>query len=370
MYESKAARVAECSGSFSHAPDMRPMTVLYVSFTGQTARPYLDPSTRYRCFYPAEAARALGHRAFVATQAALASTDPALFDLIVVHRPAFTPDLLRFLRAARAAGTRLAADYDDLIFDPAYAAASSMFAQSWDLTAVFDTFERNTDALRLFGEFTVSTAPLRGHVLALHPGAEVRVLPNAVPPSLWSMIQGRRYQDQPDRRYVGYFPGTATHNADFTVAAEGLAALCRSRRIPLRIVGPMQADPATFRGVEVERTGLQPFSSMFDALAGCRVVVAPLTPSPFNRAKSHIKLVEALLSCTGCVATAIPDMAQHRDSLGPAPVSLVGDGGDWTAALQERWDGYDLRAATQARDALVRQFGAARIYAPLFGGAA
>ena len=277
---------------------------------------------------------------------------------------------MRFLRAARAAGTRLAADYDDLIFDPAHAAASSMFARSWDLTAVSDTFERNTDALRLFGEFTVSTASLRDHVLALHPGAEVRVLPNAVPPSLWSMIQNRGYQDQPDRPYVGYFPGTPTHDADFAVAAEGVAALCRSRRVPLRIVGPMQADPAAFRGVEVERTGLQPFGAMFDCLSNCRVVIAPLAPSPFNRAKSHIKLLEALLSCTACVASAIPDMARHRDATDPLPVSLVEDAGDWAAALQEQWDGFDLAAAAQARDALVRRFGAARVYAPLFGGAA
>ena len=377
MYRSKKAsqRIA-CPASVIQRPDPRPISVLYISFTGQASRPYLDPSTRYRCFYPVEAARALGHRAFVAAQGALATADPSLFDMVVVHRPAFTPDLVRFLRAARAAGTRLVADYDDLIFDPAYAAASSMFESSWDVTNVFATFERNTDALRLFGEFTVSTVPLRDHILSLHPGARVQVLPNAVSPSLWSLIAARGYHQQPARPYVGYFPGTATHNADFAVAAEGVAELCRTRRIPLRVVGPMQADDAVFRGITVERTGLQPFSSMFDTLSSCRVVIAPLTPSPFNRAKSHIKLVEALLSCTACVATSIPDMAQHctgTDSAlqpAPLPVSLVEDAGDWAAALGARWDGYDLAGATVARDALVRQFGAARVYAPLFGAAA
>jgi len=370
MYQSKVADTpALRSDRVSRVPPGRALNVLYVSFTGQADRPYLDPSTRYRCFYPVEAARALGHRAFVASQRALDTADPAGFDLIVVHRPAFTPALVRFLRAARAAGSRLVADYDDLIFDPAYATASSMFAKSWDLTSVLATFERNTDALRLFQEFTVSTAPLRDHIHALHPGAQVHVLPNAVSPALWSMVAARGYQAQPSRPYIGYFPGTATHDADLRVAAAGVAELCRTRRIPLRVVGPVQTDDALFRGVEVERTALQPFSSMFDALSSCRVVIAPLTPTPFNRAKSHIKLLEAVLSCTACVASAVPDMAQHR-SEGLVPVSLVGEAGDWGGALRERWDGFDLAAAATARDAVVRQFGATRIYGPLFQGAA
>ena len=187
-------------------PGRRPMKVLYVSFTDQTIRPYLDPSTRYRCFSPVEGARALGHEAFVRTHATLGASDPALFDMVVVHRPAATPELVRFLRAGRAAGTRLVADYDDLIFDPAHAEAAAKAVSTWDLAAVFDRFKQNKDALGLFGEFTVSTAPLRDHILAQRPGAAVQVLPNAVLPSLWSMIAGRGYQNQPDRPYVGYFP--------------------------------------------------------------------------------------------------------------------------------------------------------------------
>ena len=153
------------------------------------------------------------------------------------------------------------------------------------------------------------------------------------------------------------------------MAAAGAAELCRKRRAPLRIVGPKQATPAAFRGIEVERMDVQPFSGMFDALSKCRVVIAPLKPSALNRARSQTGPLEALLSCTACVATATPDVAQHQVGPVAPPVSLVEDAGDWAAALEERWDGFDLAAATQARDALVRQFGAARIYAPLFGSA-
>ena len=373
MYQSKAAGVPDRHPGPISRPPARTLNILYVSFTRQADRPYLDPSTRYRCFYPVEAARTLGHRAYVASQAALAAADPAGFDLVVVHRPSFTPELVRFVRAAHRAGTRLVADYDDLIFDPAYAAASSLFDATWDLAATLRVFARNTDALRLFESFTVSTAPLRDHILALHRDARVQVLPNGVSPSLWSMIAARGYQDQSSRPFIGYFPGTATHNTDLAVAAAGVAELCRTRGIPLRIVGPVEADDALFRGVAVERTGLQPFTSMFDSMAGCRVVIAPLAANPFNQAKSHIKLLEALLSCTACVATAIPDMAQHQGAAdaGPAiPVSLVGDTGDWGAALRDQWDAFDLGAAVRARDAVVQEFGAARIYAPLFRDAA
>jgi glycosyltransferase involved in cell wall biosynthesis len=353
-------------GVAGRARAVRAMSVLYVSFTEQATRPYLDPSTRYRCFHAVEAARALGHRAFITTQAALRTTDPALFDLVVVHRPAAMPELVRFLRTGQAAGTRLVADYDDLIFDAAYAEASAMSASSWNLPALFETFKRNKDALSLFTEFTVATAAMRDRILELHPDATVQVLPNAVAPSLWSMIASRSYQHQKDRPYIGYFPGEAAHGSDLAIAAAGVAKLCRSRRIPLRIVGPTQATPAALRGVEVERMEVLPFSGMFDALSKCRVVIAPFKSSPLNRARPQTGLLEALLSCTACVATTSPEVARHRDGLA-APVSLVDDAGDWAAALEERWDGFDLAGATQARDALVRQSGAARVYEPLFG---
>ena len=261
---------------------------------------------------------------------------------------------------------RLAADYDDLIFDPAHAAASSMFLNSWDYTSVLHTFERNTDALRLFQEFTVSTAPLKGHVHALHPQAEVSVLPNSVPGALWSHIDSRGYQGWVDRPFVGYFPGTATHDRDFRVAAQGVAAFCRDRAVPLRIVGPLHLDPDVFHGVAVERIGLQPFRDMFDTLAGCRVVMAPLAGSPFNRAKSHIKLLEATLACSACVASDIPDMVQHADT---GRVGLVADGAAWQPALAEAWDGFDLGATAALRAGLVDRFAATAIYAPLFSPA-
>ncbi|HEY0204402.1 MAG TPA: glycosyltransferase [Acetobacteraceae bacterium] len=355
------------SGGAGRTRAVRTMNVLYVSFTEQAARPYLDPSTRYRCFHAVEAARALGHRAFITTQAALRTTDPALFDLVVVHRPAATPELVRFVRAGQAAGTRLVADYDDLIFDAAYAEASAMSASSWDLPALFEAFKRNKDALPLFSEFTAATAAMRDRILELRPGAAVQVLPNTVAPSLWSMIASRSYQHQADRPCIGYFPGDAAHGSDLAIAAAGVAKLCRSRRIPLRIVGPPQAIPAALRGVEVERMDVLPFSGMFDALSKCRVVIAPFKSSPLNRARPQTGLLEALLSCTGCVATASPEAARHRDGLAAAPVSLVDDAGDWAAALEERWDGFDLAGASQARDAMVRQLGAARVYEPLFG---
>ena len=345
----------------------RVLNILYISVTNRLERPYLDPSTRYRCFYPVEVARGLGHRAFIATQAALATVDPLLFDLVVIHRPAFTAELLRFIKAAQAGGIQLVADYDDLIFDPAYAAQSSMFLRSWNYTSILSTVERNTDALRLFDEITVSTKPLKDHVLALHPAAKVSVLPNSIPPTLWSLIAGREYQDVSERPFIGYFSGTPTHDRDFQVASEGLANFCRARCIPLRLVGPIQADENLFRGVEVERLALQPFSDMFDRLSGCRLVVAPLVTSFFNRAKSHIKLIEAALCCTACVASDIPDMAQHRGTT--QPISLVGEDGDWQDALSERWDSFDLDIATQARSALFREFNSDRVYSPFFTGA-
>ena len=363
MRQTKKVRQTAHLTAATPTPRTRALTILYISVTAQRAQPYLDPSTRYRCFYPVEAARALGHRAFVATQDAM-DLDPALFDMVVVHRPSFTPSLVRFLRKARAATCRLIADYDDLTFDPRYAMDSTMFRKLWDTAAVHATFERNTDALHLFDEFTVSTAPLRDNVLALHPGATVHVIPNSISPTLWSMIAQRDYQAQHERPYLGYFPGTATHDEDFQVAAQGVAQFCRDRSVSLRIIGPINTDHAIFHGVDVQRLALQPYNDMFDSLSLCRVVLAPLTPTQFNRAKSHIKLVEASLSCTSCVASAIPDMARHHALTGAG--TLVDGNADWSGAIHHSWDSFTLQGASAAREALVSRFGAVEVCRPLF----
>jgi len=226
------------------------------------------------------------------------------------------------------------------------------------------TFERNTDAVRLFSDFTVSTCVLRDALLEIHPSALVTILPNAVPASLLSFVQAKPYAVEGARPFVGYYPGTATHDDDFRVAAPGVAEFCRSRGIPFRVVGPLAIDPELFEGVEMERRDILPFVEMFDSLAECRVVIAPLVDSRFNSAKSHIKLLEASLACTPCVASAIPDMVSCAEGL--LTGALVPPGGDWASAIATAWDGYSPEAAAQTRVMLADRFRATRLVAPIF----
>jgi len=328
------------------------LRVLYVSVTGRESRPYSDPSTRYRCYYPVEALRAAGHLAWVAPHDHVDEIDPSKFDAIVVHRPVFLPIMIEFLEKARKAGVTLIADYDDLIFNPRFAKASSIYKNSFNLNNAVTIFKRNTDALKLFSKFTVSTLNLAERIRELTKDAEVFHYPNCIPRSLREFIQARVFKNQVNRPNIGYFPGTKTHDIDFRECEDALSKFCRDNRIPLMIVGPLQIKEESHRDITIVRRDPVPFEDMFRLLSECRVVLAPLEGSLFNDAKSHIKLLEGSLACCTVAYTNIPDMMQHN-SVAPF---FVAPGGDWENVLQRSWDGSNAENAADLSEYFLREF--------------
>ena len=90
---------------------------------------------------------------------------------------------------------------------------------------------------------------------------------------------------------------------------------------------------------------------MFRLLSLCRVVIAPLE-TIFNRAKSHIKLLEASLTCTSTVYSTIPDMEQHT---GEAPY-YIRENADWLPQINRAWDEFDLSVNNRLREYFFRNY--------------
>ncbi len=276
-----------------------------------------DGSTRYRCFNVAEALIASGHRATVASLGEVQLRFLGQYDVISVLRPRAGGRLKRLVRAARAKGIHLVADFDDLIFDVTAASQSPLVLNGFaEEQSVARGFHRFATAAETFDEITVSTEPLAVAAKQCFPEHSVYVLPNGLSP-LW-LTSADSQIDTTDTlngefQALSYLPGTRSHDADFrmiqTAVADWLAA---DTDRTLRIVGELNFDNDIADSHQLVSEPLVPYFRLPEKIRTSGVTLAPLLPNRFNEAKSHIKFLESAAFGVPVVATANADIAQHR----------------------------------------------------------
>ncbi len=342
---------------------------------------------RYRAWHAAESLALAGRRVAVRT---VEGEPPTAADLaggatLILHRVAWHPAVDGWIAAARAAGGRVLYDTDDLVFDAAFAARAAALraragadaprtadaadgvdaAAAAGAPAAVDApgggdWVAPSDAARAFAPpahyarvlaacdgCITATAPLAAAVARL--GRPARVVPNAIDLELWQLSdrawQARR--PQPDGAIVlGYASGTATHDADFAVAAAAIEAVLEAvAGARLRIVGPLALDGRwdRFAG-RVERLAYLPWRRLPAALAGFDINLAPLDiADPFCAAKSELKWFEAGAVGVPTVASPIPALAVAVDD--GRDGWLAPDADAWRAALLALAADPDRRAA-------------------------
>ncbi len=318
----------------------RKSSVLFVSSTARNDRPFLDISTRYRCFHMADALSQRGYRCQVISQQRLQGAPEIAdsFDRLVFHRPQLTDQiaerLLRWTETKRAV-----ADFDDLIFDVKNADNTSMVRKNPSASKTVRNFvAANAGATGMFSLATYSTTPLKKRADELFSSSNNAVVHNALDRAQIGMSRlVRQHAGTSKRRYrLGYFSGTATHNADFAMIAEPLArALTANPRDRLLIVGPLDL-PAPLGGFldRIERLDFVPFVRLPALMAQVDTVLAPLEESPFNSCKSGLKFFEAALVGCRVVATPIPDIDRFESILLKKCKSEF----EWDAALTASCD--------------------------------
>ena len=99
---------------------------LFVTHTRRIETPFLDPSSRYRCYHPAQDLSRRGHIADVIAFTKLTLDQLSHYDVVLFHRPPMTTKLERCIEELQRNGIPHVADYDDLIFDARHAAVSSV----------------------------------------------------------------------------------------------------------------------------------------------------------------------------------------------------------------------------------------------------
>ncbi|MGZ8226056.1 MAG: hypothetical protein ACXWT3_05385 [Methylococcaceae bacterium] len=294
--------------------------IAFVACNGNRYRFREDPSYIYRCENLGMALQALGYRVSLVHLTALSLIAPA--DVVVFHRPRYSLYLTLALYWLRRSGVTVVADVDDLVFDETLAEFSPGVIN--DLVPLRKTqakFSANRQGMALFDAITVSTEPLQQHVNQRFPNARIAVLPNAVHQT-WRQLQANADSGLNDDEstiikenpIVTYFPGTRSHDRDFTVFAEGVwEFLSKYPDARLEVTGPLRFNLSARPGQVVHRDKLR-FELYHERFRDSWINLAPLTDSPFNLCKSALKVLEAGYWGVPTVCTAIPDASRFVNS--------------------------------------------------------
>lgn len=249
------------------------------------------------------------------------------YDVIVFHRPRYSLGFRFTLRQLRKQGSRCIADFDDLVFDPAWASYSpGVLNQQVSLKQTVRNFTAHDKALRLFDEVTVSTTPLQDKIQQSH-GLKAVFVPNAV-------HLGWRAEPAPGKEPVPrltYFPGTRSHDRDFAHIHQPLADFLHDHaEVELHITGTLSEDVLIkTRPHQLVCHPAQPFQSYRQHVAQSWLNLAPLENTVFNQHKSALKVIEASYFNAPTLASPIPDM-QRLESAGAI---LAANQNDWFDGL-------------------------------------
>jgi len=312
---------------------------------------YPDTSTfRYRAFNPGLTLAANPDRGVSAAwfdHRDLEADDSFLdvADALVICRTRYNAAVARMVARARARGTMVLFDCDDLVFDTSrlHLLVDSL-AQDQREEAVwndwFASIGRIGATMRLCDGFITTNAFLAERAREYMPGLRTAIMPNylfqAQQEFSESLHDAKRSSGwaRDGRIHIGYFSGSPSHARDFAVAAPAICRLMeRDPRVVLRVVGFL--DPShelmCFRD-RIEFFPLQDFMNLQRLIAEVEINIAPLQENTFTNCKSELKFFEAAICGTLTLAT--PTFT-FRHSIRHGETGFLVPAHGWDAALSE-----------------------------------
>jgi hypothetical protein len=305
---------------------LKPLKFAFIASNKVPAKMLADPSFIYRCENVALALQQQGHQVKLLHIRDLSWRDQ--FDVVVLHRPRphFWPNIL--LKRLARNGTKIIADFDDLVFDPQWVEVSpGVLNGVASAKQVGEVFRGHAEMLELCHGFTVSVAPLRDKMQSLMPDRPVALLFNSV------HINWLNIAPAPDRlsqKRLTYFPGTRSHDRDFATILPALQEFLHEEpQVQLCITGVLNAQ-VRCRANQLVRNEKQPFVRYAGHVAQSWINLAPLENTLFNQHKSGLKAIEASYFNAPTLATPIPDMQR----LSAAGAVLVDAPEQWFSSLK------------------------------------
>ena len=346
------------------------------------------PGAVYRCLRNAAACRDAGYEADAVALYDVGPENLARADLLVLWRAVMTPHIRTMIDLARAAGTRVIFDIDDLMTRPELARIDII------------------DGIRTIG---ATEAETRGYYTAMHAtmraadgaiatteelAAEMReqrevvlVLPNIFDEATHAASRyARRCRleaGEDGHVRLGYAGGTRTHQKDFAQAAPALARVLAARPQTLLVLFQEAENQRGLVQIEefpeleafadrIEWRDMVPLAELPGELARFDISLAPLeVGNRFCESKSELKFFEASLA--GACTIASPTGPFRRAITEGVTGLLAADDAQWEAALLRLVDDPVLRArmARSAYHDVLWRFGPhrqAELAASLIGG--
>jgi glycosyltransferase involved in cell wall biosynthesis len=273
----------------------------------------------YRSLVPMQALAHRGHLVHVEERNELRDARPLLeFDL--VHFVRFChPPMERLARHLSAEGVAIVWDNDDDLL--AVADGTPQYRERRGL--VGRDIARAMTAMMTLADVVTTPSAALAEAYASRSGCDARVLENYLPPT----FAPRALQGAGEQVTVGWVAG-AEHRRD----AEQLRLRELLEGVLVRHPHVTIASVGVNLGVRSERyrhVANLPYHGLPDAIAAFDVAIAPLVDSPFNRARSNVKLKEYAAIGVPWLASPIGPYAAMGEQEGGR---LVPDDG-WAAAL-------------------------------------
>jgi glycosyltransferase involved in cell wall biosynthesis len=335
-----------------------PRRVLFVSGSGASA------TLRYRVRLPEEALRSRG-----VLTAAVHFTDRRAAglaeraDVVVLYRCPGGLEIVELVERlhGRPSPPLVTYDVDDLVFRPEHLEGMD-FLDSLTVKQQ-ETFTSDV-ALRArlvpYADLVTGSTPQILAELALLTESPSALLPNGVGLLGARSAEAARLVPRSHAGFrLGYFSGSATHDADWASIEDGVVEFLRGHRdAELWLVGKVKATAALATVSEQVRTlPLVEWAELPTLLRSVDVTLAPLARTPFTEAKSAIKWLEAALVETPTIATPTPPfeavITPGRSGL------LASSPADWFDALGVLAEDGALRLemGSVAREAALALFG-------------
>ena len=293
-------------------------------------------------------------------------------DTLVIWRAPWDERIAAAVDAARRGGARVVFDVDDLMIVPELArpeVIDGIRTQNLSEELVREHYARMRATMTAADLCLASTEELAEHMRRML--MPTTVLPNGVDYATIaaSRLAARRRAAGPDDGLVriGYAGGSRTHQRDFALCADAVAAMLRARR-ECRLVAFRAADGSlpcldveefpAIRGLEgqIEWRRFVPLEHLPGEIARFDINLAPLeVGNPFCEAKSELKLFEAALVDVPTVAS--PTGPYRRAIRNGETGFLAATPDEWQEALTRLVDDAPLRrriARTARREALWR----------------
>ena len=259
--------------------------------------------------------------------------------MVILQRLALTEANRDLVARIRSRAALVAYDIDDQIFD-----ANEL--ETWRIRDLGHAPGQYARCMDLADHFLVSTPGLRQKIEARFR-RPAHVLVNCLGRELVDLSTAARdARDGTAGPFIlGYASGSHTHDEDLRVALPAVEAFLRANpRAEFHAIGDMDF-PDSLRAAFGDRVHYQkavPWRQLPAVLAGFSVQIIPLVDCPFNRCKSHIRVLEAAAVGVPSIVSQVGE-PDERVVDGVTGLSCRDDPAAWQRAMQRLHDDAALR---------------------------